>query len=453
MIPRVVIVGRPNVGKSTLFNALAGRRLSIEDQMAGVTRDRVSFVLGIGDKSVELVDTGGIGLVDETALAEEIDAQITLALLLADLVLFVVDAKDGVLPTDRMVADRLRKLDVPVMLVANKCEGRLAQSGVGESHALGFGEPHVVSAKERNGIADLKQAVVDAVGESAIEPQLPSDVVRLAILGRMNVGKSTLVNAVVGEDRVIVSEVPGTTRDAVDVPFVLHGRKFVAIDTAGIRKEKTVSDSVEFYSQARAMRALRRADVVLLLLDSTRDIGRIDRQIAGEIAERAVPAILVVSKWDLVEGRATIPTFEDYIRKQMPGLSWAPIAFMSGLTGQNIEPTLELAAQLHDQSGVRVSTGTLNRVLQRAMERRKPRVRSGRIGKVYFGSQVGTHPPTIALMVNDPSLFDDNWQRYLLHALQAELPYTDIPVRLEFQARSKGRRSPGTRAGRGRGRS
>jgi GTP-binding protein len=437
MIPRVVIVGRPNVGKSTLFNALAGRRLSIEDQMAGVTRDRVSFVLGVGDKSVELVDTGGIGLVDETLLAEEIDDQIQVALVLADLVLFVVDAKEGVLPTDRMVADRLRKLDVPVMLVANKCEGRLSNSGVGEAHALGFGEPHSVSAKERNGVTDLKEAVVEAVGEEAIEPQAPSDIVRLAIVGRMNVGKSTLVNSLVGEDRVIVSDVPGTTRDAVDVPFNVRGRRFVAIDTAGIRKEKTISDSVEFYSQSRAMRALRRADVVLLLLDGTRDIGRIDRQIGGEIAEESVPAIMVVTKWDLVEGRATTGQYEEYLRKQLPGLSWAPIAFISAVTGANLEPTLDLAGQLHDQAGKRVSTGELNRVLARAWERRKPRARGGRIGKIYFGSQVDTHPPTIMLSVNDPSLFDDNWRRYLLHELQAKLPYSEIPVHLRFQARAK----------------
>jgi GTP-binding protein len=448
MHPRVVIVGRPNVGKSTLFNALAGRRLSIEDQMAGVTRDRVTFVLGVGDKSVELVDTGGIGLVDETLLADEIDDQIDLALALADLILFVVDAKDGVLPSDRMVADRLRKLEVPVMLIANKCEGRLSLSGVGEAHALGFGEPRAVSAKQRTGVADLKDAMIEAVGELAEEPQGPSDIVRLAILGRMNVGKSTLVNALVGEDRVIVSDVPGTTRDAVDVAFNVKGRKFVAIDTAGIRKAKTISDSVEFYSQARAMRALRRADVVLLLLDGTRDIGRIDRQIGGEIAEQSVPVILVVTKWDLVEGRATTETYLEYLKENLPGLGWAPIAFISALTGENLLPTLDLAGQLHDQAGVRVSTGELNRVLQRAWERRKPRARGGRIGKVYFGSQVDTHPPTIVLSVNDPSLFDDNWRRYLLHELQNHLPYPEIPVHLRFQSRTKDGPAPDPRADR-----
>src|SRR5262245_48089837 len=227
-LPVVVIVGRPNVGKSTLFNALAGRRLSIEDQMAGVTRDRISFVLGVGERSIELMDTGGIGLVDNTALAAEIDRQIETALDLADLVLFVVDAKEGVTPADREVAERLRRLELPVIVVANKVESRTDAAGAGEAHAFGFGEPSPVSAKERVGVADLTDRVMEAVGEAALAPQMPSDIVHLAIVGRMNVGKSTLVNALVGEARVIVSDVPGTTRDAVDVAFGAHGRRFVA---------------------------------------------------------------------------------------------------------------------------------------------------------------------------------------------------------------------------------
>jgi GTPase len=433
--PRVVIVGRPNVGKSTLFNALAGRRISIEDPMAGVTRDRVSFVLGIGDREIELVDTGGIGLVDETALADEVDEQIAFALAVADQVLFVIDAKEGVTAWDRQIAERLRRLRLPVLVVANKNEGRAAITGIGEAHALGFGAPIPVSAKEKLGVADLLEQVVEAAGETAVAPQVPSDVVRLAIVGRVNVGKSTLVNALVGEPRVIVSDIPGTTRDAVDVSFSAGGRQFVAIDTAGLRKDKTVSDSVDFYSQSRTIRALRRADVVLLLIDATADVGRIDKQLAGQVQELSVPTVLVVTKWDLARERASTGDYEDYLRKTLPGMPWAPIAFISALEGENLLPLLALAAQLHDQAGIRVTTGELNRVLKRAWEKRTPKVKGGRVGRIYYGSQVATHPPTLLLFVNEPGLFDDNWRRYLMHELQSLLPYSEIPVRVQFQSR------------------
>ena len=433
--PRVVIVGRPNVGKSTLFNALAGRRLSIEDPTAGVTRDRVSFVLGVGDRSVELIDTGGIGIVDEQGLEKDVDIQIEVALHMADRILFVIDAKLGVQPADAAVAERLRRIGVPVMLVANKVEGRGDLAGVGEAHALGFGEPVAVSAREKEGISALRDRLVEEFGAEALEPQMPGDLVRLAIVGRVNVGKSTLVNALVGESRVIVSDIPGTTRDAVDVPFRLGHRQFVAIDTAGIRKDKTVSDSVEFYSQARSLRSIRRADVVLLLIDATQEVGRIDRQIAGEVQERSVPAIVVVTKWDLARERATTDDYVTYVRGTLKGLAHAPVAFISALEGLNLVPLLELAASLHLQAGVRVGTGELNRVLQKAWEKRRPKPVGGRIGKIFYGSQVGTHPPTVLLFVNDPSLFEDNWRRYLQHELQANLPYGEVPVKIQFQGR------------------
>lgn len=434
-IPRVVIVGRPNVGKSTLFNALVGSRVSIEDPMAGVTRDRISFVLDVDNRSIELIDTGGIGMVDQTLLKQEIDEQIAVALDLADIVLFVVDAKDGLNALDREIARRLRRLDVPIRLVANKVEGIADEHGVAEAHTLGFGDPERISAKERVGVEGLLELVLEDVGETAVMPMMPTEVVRLAIVGRMNVGKSTLVNALVGDERVIVSEVPGTTRDAVDVPFHVGGRRFIAIDTAGIRKRRTISDSVEFFGQSRSERAIRRADVALLLLDATRDMGRIDKQIAGFIAECSVPCILVVTKWDLAREKADLEDFEAYLRATLRGLPSAPIAFISAPEGLNLLPTLELAAELHEQAGQRVTTGELNRVLKRAYTTRRPRPVSGRIGKVYYGSQVGTHPPTLVLFVNDPALFEDSWRRFLEHRLQAELPFGEVPVRIRFTPR------------------
>jgi GTP-binding protein len=322
------------------------------------------------------------------------------------------------------------------VLVANKVEGPRDELGAGEAHALGFGVPVRVSAKERLGITDLRDDIFGRLGESARASMMPSDVVHLAIVGRMNSGKSTLVNALVGEQRVIVSEVEGTTRDAVDVPFLFRGRRFVAIDTAGIRKRKTISDSVEFYGQSRAERAIRRANVVLLLLDATREVGRIDRQIADKVMEAGVPVLLVVTKWDLARAAADTATYEAYLRNTLPGLDFAPIAFIAAPQGLNVEATLALAGELHDQAGQRVATGELNRLLQRAYEIRKPRPVRGRIGKIYFASQVQTHPPTIVVSVNDPALFEESWRRFLVHQLQAGLPYDEIPVRLFFQARS-----------------
>ena len=436
--PCVVIVGRPNVGKSTLFNALAGRRLSIEDPMAGVTRDRLSFVLRIDERAIELMDTGGMGLSDTTHLLDDVEAQIDAALALADLVLLVFDAKEGVTAFDREAAERLRRLDLPVLVVANKVEGRGDVGGAGEAHALGFGEPVLVSARERTGMTELKAQILARLGDDVAPAEdLPADLVRLAIMGRMNVGKSTLVNALVDEPRVIVSPVPGTTRDAVDVPFEHAGRQFVAIDTAGLRKDKTISDSVEFYSQARALRSLRRAGVVLLLIDATEDVGRIDRVLAGAAQELAVPCIIVVNKWDLARDRATTEAYVDYLHKTLPGLASAPIAFISALERLNLDPLLELAAQLHDQAGATVGTGELNRALQRAAEKRRPKPVGGRIGKVYYGTLVGTHPPTVRLFVNEPGLFDDSWRRYLVHELQDLLPWSEVPLRLEFRARTR----------------
>lgn len=437
-IPSVVIVGRPNVGKSTLFNALAGRRIAIEDPMSGVTRDRVGFLLDIEGRTLELIDTGGIGIVDDALLKQEIDQQIDTALDLADLILFVVDSKEGLTSLDREIARRLRRLTQPVMLIANKVEARADELAVSEAYTLGFGEPSAVSAKERLGITVLLEDVVERVGEVVTVSPRPSDAVCVAILGRMNVGKSTLVNALVGHDRVIVSEVAGTTRDAVDVPFKLNGRSFVAIDTAGIRKRKTVSDSVEFYGQSRAERALRRADVALLLIDATRDVGRIDRQIGGMAVELAVPTILVVTKWDLARVSADSADYEGYLRSTMTGMAHAPISLISAVENLNLTATFKLAAELHDQAGQRVSTGELNRVLRAAYQQRRPRPIRGRIGKLYYGSQVSVHPPTICLFVNEPNLFEEGWRRFLVHRLQEQLPYRDVPIQLHFRRRGSG---------------
>ena len=446
-IPRVVIVGRPNVGKSTLFNAMAGRRVAIEDPMAGVTRDRIGFVLDREGCSIELIDTGGIGVVDAARPADEIELQIDAALDLADVVLFLIDAKQGVVPADRTIAGRLRSLGRKVIVVANKVESVKDESGAGEADGFGFGEALRISAKERSNVTTVIETVFEGLGERARRPLMVRPSVRLAIVGRMNVGKSTLVNALVGESRVIVSDVPGTTRDAVDVPFTVGGRAFTAIDTAGMRKGRSVADSVEFYGQARAEKAVRRADVVLLLLDATREIGKIDKQIASQIEEAAVPAIMVVTKWDLVAERADTAAYEEYLRDHIRGLPFAPIAFISAKQGKNLTQTLELAADLYEQAGRRVGTGELNRVLRRAYERRKPRAKFGKLGRIYYASQVETCPPTFVIFGDEPASFDAAGRRYLVHELQGALPFPEIPLRVRYQPRGQGRDARASRRG------
>lgn len=437
-IPRVVIVGRPNVGKSTLFNALVGRRIAIEDPMAGVTRDRVGMITEVNGRAVELMDTGGIGLVDDALLKDEIDLQISMALDLADLVLFVFDVRVGITPLDREVARRLRRIGVPVVLVANKVETHKQDAEVPEGYRLGFGDPMPVSAKEVLGIHDLRDRMLELLGETAPPVvQEETDRIRVAIVGRMNVGKSTLVNALVGEQRVIVSEVPGTTRDAVDVPFESGGARFMAIDTAGIRKKRTIADSVEYYSQSRAERAVRRADVALLLLDATRDVGRIDRQIGGILTDNAVPTVIVVTKWDLARDQATTADYETYLRDTLSGMERAPIAFISAPEQLNLEPTLALAADLYERAGRRVTTAQLNKAMAVSWQRRKPRPYAGSIGKIYYATQVNARPPTILVFVNDPRRFDVAWRRFLIHSLQEQLGFEEIPLRLLFQARAK----------------
>ncbi len=440
--PIVAIVGRPNVGKSTLLNRLAGRRISIVEPTAGVTRDRVEARVKRRDARFLAVDTGGIMDSRHGILDEAVEAQVERALGVADAILFLVDVKDGLHPLDRKVAERLRGLDRPVLLVANKAES--TRDLEGEFFSLGLGEPLRASAKEGEGISDLMEALVERVPAAAPRDEEPGGgeepEMRLALLGRRNVGKSTLVNALADDLRVIVSEMPGTTRDAVDVHFTRGGRSFIVIDTAGVRRRGKVDDAVEFFSTARSEKALRRADVCVLMLECADEIARVDKALAAQIEEAKKPAILAVSKWDLSEG-ASREDFTKFLRNRLPGLAFAPIITTSGLDHEGLDELVDTAHRLFEQGSTRVGTGELNRIVEAAMEERAPRTRRTKTknARVYYATQVGTLPPVLALFVNDPTLFDKQWERFLVGRLRAVLPFKEVPVRILFRShRRKG---------------
>jgi GTP-binding protein len=318
-LPTVAIIGRPNVGKSSLLNALAGRMISIVEPTAGVTRDRVSVIIEHNERFFELIDTGGYGIVDTDALSEHIENQIHQGMTTADLVLFVVDIRDGLMPLDVKIAELLRKNNLTAICVANKADSARYFADAGEFIKLGFGEPICISATNNINKAVLVERIISTLEHLPSEAP-EKEVMKIAIVGKRNAGKSTFVNAIVGEDRVIVSEVPGTTRDAVDVRFEKDGRQFVAIDTAGIRKKSKISGSIEFYSYVRATRSITRADVVLFLIDATLKVSQVDKKLAGFIVEQFKPCILVINKWDLAKDFADADDYSEYLGKMLPGL-------------------------------------------------------------------------------------------------------------------------------------
>jgi len=433
-LPVVVIVGRPNVGKSSLLNLLARQRISIVDPRAGITRDRVSVILAHQERYFELIDTGGVGLVDADHLEQHVEGQIRCALERADIVIFLVDVHDGVTPLDQRVAEMLRRLDRPVLLAANKVDAAAHEPLAGEFARLGFGEPLCVSALHGRGRTALLGRVRALLGPDATEPP-PAPVMKLAIVGKRNAGKSTLVNALAGEERMIVSETPGTTRDAVDVRFEKDGRVFVAIDTAGVRKKRSMSD-IDFYSYTRALRSIRRADVVLLLIDATVPVSELDVRLAAAVLEECKPVLIAVNKWDLARERANTAKYDEYLAQVLPMLDFAPVAFVTAKTGKNVDAVVDAAGSLHRQAHTRVSTGRLNAVLQELLAQRRPTPRRGAGAiKVYYATQAAVAPPTIVLFCNHPERVSENYRRYLESRLRAALPFAEIPLRLLFRAR------------------
>ncbi len=436
-IPQVVIVGRPNVGKSSVFNWLAGKRLAIVDPSVGVTRDRVTHLADIEGRFVELVDTGGMGIEDVDDLTDQVEDQIQTAVDAAEVVLFVVDCRDGPVPLDEAVARRLRYGTAPVLLVVNKTDTPALD--VEADAFCRFGRKMVrVSAKENRGKSELLDAIrerLPKLPDDAAEEPPPEPVMKVAMVGRRNVGKSTLVNTLAQAERMIVSEVPGTTRDSVDVRFELDGKAFLAIDTPGFRRAKSITSDVEFYSSHRAQRSIRRADVVLLFFDASERISQVDKQLCDYIAQQYKPCIFVVNKWDLMAGTMPTEKWVNYLRDQFRSLWFAPIAFVTGQTGKNVKATLNHAQMLFRQSLERVTTGQLNRLLRAALARNPPPIHANHRPKIFYATQVAVQPPTIVLFCSDPKAISPQYQRYLLKVLRESLDFGEVPIKLYLRRR------------------
>ena len=432
-LARIAVVGRPNVGKSTLTNRIARTRVSIVEPTAGVTRDRVFVRTRIptpfGERWVEVIDTGGVGIVDRDDLGPHVEEQIRAALLVADLVLFVVDAREGITPLDREVARRLHELETPIVLVCNKVESEKLRWEVDPFRALGVGgEPFAISAQNGEGMTELYEEISRLL--PAFEPGESSErpVLKLAVIGRRNAGKSTLVNALAREERSIVSEVPGTTRDALDVIVERDGETICLIDTAGVRKRRSHEDAVEFFSDARSKKAIRRADVCVLLFDATEPIWAIEKKLARYVKDHYRPVVLAANKWDLVQQGIEPADFEEYLGAELPGIHFAPVIFLSAKEGLNVQKTLELARELFEKARERVPTGELNRVLQRALEARSPSSKGHRV-RVKYATQADVAPPTFVLFVNDKRLIGKDYVRYLENRVRAELGFEEVPIR------------------------
>jgi GTP-binding protein len=435
-LPIVAIIGRPNVGKSTLVNRLAGSQEAIVFDEPGVTRDRTYKPCFWQDREFLIVDTGGLVFDDDTEFLPLIRQQVMAALAESSAAIFVVDGQQGSTAADLTIAQWLRQQTVPVLVAVNKCESPeqgLAQAA--EFWSLGLGDPLAISGIHGSGTGDLLDQLISylpPVSESSETPEI-----KVAIVGRPNVGKSSLLNAFVGENRAIVSPISGTTRDTIDTVIEWQGQTYRLIDTAGIRKKKQVEYGPEFFGINRAFKAIRRADVVLLVIDAIDGVTEQDQKLAGRIAEEGRACVLVVNKWDAVEKDAhTIYDYEKQLKNRLYFVEWAEMIFVSALSGQRVHKILDLVRQAAEQHQRRVSTAVINEVLEEAVGwRTPPASRQGRQGKIYYGTQVSSHPPTIALFVNAPERFAESYRRYIERQFRQHLGFAGTPIRLLWRGK------------------
>ena len=424
----VAIVGRPNVGKSTVFNRLIGQRKSIVDDTPGVTRDRIYGLAEWLTKEFWLIDTGGIQVEDQ-AFGDEINMQVDLAITEADVILMLASAQEGVTEDDVAIARKLQKAKKPVILAVNKSDNESLRMGVYDFYKLGLGDPYPISGAHGQGIADMLDEVVKLLPDKNIEPY--EGLTTFCVIGRPNVGKSSLVNAILKEDRAIVSNVEGTTRDAVDTPFEYDGRQYVIIDTAGMRKKGKIYENVEKYSILRAVSAIDRANVVLFLIDGEKGIREQDKHVAGLAHDAGKGVIIVYNKWDAVEkDDKTMNKITKQIREQFKYLDYAPIAFVSALTGARVQNLIPLIDQVHEACDLRIATNVLNDVILDAQMMNPPKPHNGRQLRIYYSSQVAVEPPTIVLFVNDPELLHFSYTRYLENRLREAFGFVGTPIKI-----------------------
>ncbi|HXV97719.1 MAG TPA: ribosome biogenesis GTPase Der [Anaerolineae bacterium] len=455
--PIVALVGRPNVGKSTLFNRLIGQRKAIVEDLAGTTRDRLYGEADWGGRDFIVVDTGGLELdsslvtapnepgatgfragVESRLFLKEIRAQAELAMAEAEVIVFVVDAEAELTGPDEAVAALLRRTDKPVLLAVNKADNPKRRNEAVDFYALGLGDPIPVSALHGTGTGDLLDAIIAALPPAGAEEEAEDDAIKIAILGRPNVGKSSLLNKLLGEERVIVSDVPGTTRDAIDTRIMYEGLELVLIDTAGIRRRGKIETGVEKYSFLRSLKAVTRADVCLLLIDATEMVTTQDAHIAGYIVEEAKSVVVIVNKWDLVEKDThTLNEFTARIRNDLKFLDYVPVLFISAKTGQRVQKVLPLALQVQEERLRRIPTGELNRLLRDAVAKNPPKGGQRHRLKFFYLTQAGVDPPTFVFFVNDRSLVHFTYERYLENVLREHYGFLGTPLRLIFRNRSE----------------
>ncbi len=436
MKPTVAIVGRPNVGKSTFFNYVAGKRISIVEDEPGVTRDRVYAEANWRGKSFYLVDTGGIEPESNDVILSQMREQANIAMELADVIVFITDVKQGVTADDKEISLMLKKSKKPIILVCNKADqyGETMPE-VYEFYHLGLGDPYPVSSVNAIGIGDVLDAIYEKLPKE--EENQEDETIKVAVIGKPNVGKSSLINKILGENRVIVSDIAGTTRDAIDSPFENEFGKYVFIDTAGIRRKSKVEEKIEKYSVMRSLMAVERADVCLILIDANEGVTQQDTKIAGEAHEAGKGIIIVVNKWDTIEkDDKSTEKYKKQIYQDLPYLAYAPIIFISAKTGQRVTKLFEMINQVANKNAMRVSTAVLNQVLNEAIAITQPPTDKGKRLKIYYMTQAATKPPTFVVFVNDKKLFHFSYERYLVNQIRKEFDLTGTPIRMMVREKS-----------------
>ena len=431
--PVVCIVGRPNVGKSTLFNKIAGRRIAITEDTPGVTRDRIYTEAEWLNKYFTLIDTGGLEPTNEEIIPLNIKKQVEVAIDTADVILFVVDGIDGLTTGDREISDMLRKSGKEVLLVCNKIDTGKTTDEVFEFYELGLGSPIEISAEQGLGIGDLLDEVIKHFPEDK-DTDYDEDIIKVAVIGKPNVGKSSLINNILGEERVIVTNIPGTTRDAIDTYFTYENDRYVFIDTAGLRRKRSIYENVERYSVVRTLTAVDRADLCILVIDATEGVTEQDTKIAGYAHENGKGIIIAVNKWDIVEKDTnTSYKFEKDIRTKLGFITYAPIVFISAKTGRRVNKLFELLKVVNSNYNLRISTGVLNDIINEAVILNQPPSDKGVRLKIYYGTQVAIKPPKFLIFINKRKLMHFSYQRYLENQIRQYFGFEGVPIQFEFK--------------------
>ncbi|SFI16020.1 GTP-binding protein [Tindallia magadiensis] len=438
--PIVAVVGRPNVGKSTFFNRIAGRRISIVEDTPGVTRDRIYAEVEWLRYQFTMIDTGGLEPASEEPIPRQMRNQAELAMEMADVILFMVDGRAGLTVQDREVADMLRKNNKPVLLVLNKVDTNNQSEHFYDFYELGIGDPIEISSELSLGIGDLLDEVVKHFPDTDEEHQ-DGDSIRVTVIGRPNVGKSSLINRILGEERVIVSDIAGTTRDAIDTPFSHDDQKYVFIDTAGLRRKSKIHSNVEHYSVIRAIAAIERSDVCILMIDAQEGVTEQDKRVAGLSHDNGRALIILVNKWDLIEkDNKTTNKFLKDIRRELGFCQYAPVVFVSVLNGQRINKILPMIQHVSNQHTMRVQTGVLNEVIAEATLMNQPPSDKGKRLKIYYGTQVSVRPPTFVLFVNDKELMHFSYLRYIENKIRESFSFEGTPIKMICREKPGGNR-------------